>query len=1334
MKPIRFYLLTISCFFCSTLIGQNFQHYGLEEGLSQESVQSILRDKQGFLWLGTQDGLNRFDGDRFETFKNNPGDSASISDNYITHLWQDKSNLIWVGTGNKGLNYYDPSIDRFFRVGPQRANCTGLTEDDNGAIFASYLDQGLFKFQSEKQESIPFFNSQKLHITSLSYSNKKLWIGTKKGRLFWSFTQNDLSFKEVILKKTDHTITTIFIHDHNVFIGTNAGLFLYNTQSGFVKEIFLVVDDSTISKKLVIEKITSKNDQLFVATDNGLFVLKSLNDSTQKFIIKKRYQGDRNSLNSLTSNRVYDVLIEDDQLWIGTNKLDILQLRDPIFKTINTSTTISLFNNHVYAILKTKEYLFVGTRGGLNCIDNNGNTSLISTETVGSNLAYNVIRGMAVDSENNLWLATTKGVSVIGLDNFDPKRPIIQSTYHNENASNSLSNNKTRSIFLDKKNTIWVTTYGGGINRFAGNVIEGNFTFVRYQHQKGVNSLSSDFNFNMTQDENGIYWIASENGLNSITFRDNNFEKPLFKSYFHEPGNSKSLASNSTLYTLQDSKEQMWIATENGIHKYNKDQDSFTHYGKKHGLTNTFVYSILEGNDGLYWITTNDGIFSFNPKTERFTNFNTNDGVQSTEFNLGAQFKDKDFLYFGGIKGLNVFNPFQVKALDKETSLVFSSLYVKDKKINSSTNDYMLHKSISLAKEINLNHNDFPAYITFSPLDFRASKNNTFQYKLLPNDTEWNDLGDRKEIQLLNLSKGEYILEVQGKTRYGQWKKQPLQITINVTPPWYRSSIAFIVYGLLILVCLYWLYRFQLGRKIDAQEASRLRELNNLKSKLYTNITHEFRTPITVILGMAKNLKEHIPNTTNDISDSLNLIENNSHNLLHLVNQMLDLAKAKQGKLNLNFCQENIVDHTRYLTESFMFFAKEKENQLVFYNEEDTIIMDIDIEKYTQIVTNLISNAIKFSEKGKIVVHTSQKNNVFELKIKDTGCGISEEDLPFVFDRFYQIQKNKTENEGTGIGLALSRELVELMKGSITVKSKLKQGTTFIVKIPITKRSQLATSTSFTPITNKKTEIPIPIPDTEAELPLILVVEDNQDVTKYIISCLKENYQVKHAENGETGIKMAIEIIPDIIISDIMMPKKDGFELCEIIKENTITNHIPVILLTAKATQNDKIIGLELGADTYLTKPFSKKELLVRIQQLIKLRKTLQEKYLHTENLSTIHTLKETPKTKDDLFIDSIIANIHTNIENSKYTALYLSRDMNLSESQLYRKLKAITNTSTAVFIRKIRLAKARDLLLQNNDLTVAEICYATGFNDPSWFSKAYKNEYGHAPSNSKIT
>lgn len=1322
-------ILCLVSFFCSA---QNltFYHYGTKDGLSQETIRTILKDSNGFLWLGTQEGLNRFDGTSFTVYKNQKKDSLSISGNFINTLLEDIEGNIWIGTNDNGISIYDSKINSFRSTKVKTGNCSSLSKTSDGKIIATVLNEGIFIFTKggDSYRKISKIDGETQQFNSTFVDNDIMYVSTQDGKLFVceNIKTKDAKFSEIQFNQTIANINTIFATNKKIWLGTTNGLFIYKKSKKQLSKIPLNKDTN---KDLHISSIDMYNNTFYIGTFDGFYIAKDFNEQNQGFEHITTYYGEQNHSNSITSNRVYDTFTDGNLLWVGTNNLDVVTLGEPVFKNVNTTSEISLNNAFILSFAKNKDYFFVGTRKGINCIDSKGNVTYITKENTDDALAFNVIRTMAIDHNNYMWVGTIKGASVIDLNDFDPKSPKIISFYNDINDSKSLSSDATRGIHIDNNGTVWIMTYGGGVNRFTGDVKNNIIMFEHYKTKENANSISSNFTYNMSQDKNLDYWITSEDGLNKLHFEDENYQNPKFTNYFSEENNSTSLSSNTTLHTWHDADATLWVATQDGFNKFNSENNTFKRFGNDEGLTNTFVYSITEDQDNNLWLTTNGGIFRFNKATKVFTNYTVNDGLQSSEFNLGAHYYNKDTneVYVGGINGVNIFNPRHVPQLDVPGDLTFTSLKVKNEEINPVIHNDIIDQSITTADKITLNYTDFPCYISFSDLDLRPTKNNEFVYALDNND--WNELSGSREIPLLDLTKGKHTLKIQGKSRNNLWQKAPLELQIKVIPPWYKSNLAYLLYLLIFLGIVYAFYKISLQRQIAGQESKRLQELDALKSRFITNITHEFRTPLTIILGYLGNVKDKV-NGKKELETSLETIEQNSNNLLDLVNQMLDLAKLEKGQLKLNLVQNDIVKFTSNVINSFLSIASDKAITIDFDATPNEILMDFDAEKMRQILTNLISNAIKFSpENSTIAINIKRQNNNFQIVISDQGYGIPKEELPNIFDRFYQVEdKAHKISQGTGIGLALTKELVELLDGTIKVSSEIGEGTTFKISLPITNTAEIITIAN----NNREMSVGTVVPKTadiisDEDSNNVLIVEDNHDMARYIASCLQPQYKVTFANDGKEGLELASEQIPDIIITDVMMPKMDGYELTQHLQQNTNTNHIPIIMLTSKAMQEDKIDGISSGADAYLTKPFHKEELLLRMKMLIAKRKQLQEKYAVNTIVTT--TKKESqPTDKNLVFLKSVVDVIHNHIEDSNFGPTELAKSMAMSDSQLYRKLKAISNSSTAIFIRKVRLEKGKELL-KTTDLSISEIAYAIGFNDPNWFSKTFKEEFEQSPS-----
>ena len=1358
----RFVKYLLYFFIISNHFGINAQNYStqdhfrikyltLEDGLSQVSINDILQDNSGFVWIATQDGLNRFDGKEFKHYKYSPSDSTSISGNLINKLLKDDKGNIWVGTIGNGLNYFDINLDLFYRIKLENSLdeneiISGLATNKQGSVWVASRISGLHKFLPKSDGSflqIGYFTNQPLSALLLD-KNENLWIGGVHGDIYKLNSLDDQSYTQkpqIIIKGI---VQAFYNTDQHLLIGSDFGFYIHDFQTNET-ELFEFEKMGDHPTKHVLSFLKNDDSSVWVGTGNGLFLF----DWVQKKVIKKITNSE--GTNGLSNNTVQALLkLPNQQLVIGTaNYLNFLDFNEPYFKNISKDKKGKhlLNDNVIFSIFRDENDLWIGTSdGGLNLIRNEQVYNFKENQNDPTTISGDVVRAIVKDKSNQrLWLATTRGLSMIDLKTFNPKNPKFTDFKHNPDDHNSINGDFIKDLALDRNNNLWGTTYGYGV--FQLSIHNNEVKIIQYKNEiDNPNSLRNNYGQCIEVDSENNVWIGTQGGLTKLSFINNNYHKPVFINYYRDPNSKKPLTHNSVYDIFIDEEEQIWLGTRHGLNLL-LGKNEFESWTAQKQFLNDVVYSIQDDEYGNFWLGTNEGIVKFNPTDKSFIQYGIEDGIQSNEFDIHAKFRDTNgYIYMGGIAGVTYFHPKDLEKIDIPKPLYFSQLRVKDKVIKSNKEQQnLLAQEISKTTELQFKNNQFPFYLQFSSIDFRLNKKVQFGYKLLPNDQEWNMLTD-PEIQFLNLPAGSYTLLVNGFSRGKEWDQAPLEISLSILPPWWATWWAYAIYLTVVVFFADRFYRFQLSKRLALAESRRLKEVNQLKNTLFTNITHEFRTPLTVIKGMTSSIKSKIENKQlDDLENSLEMINRNSDELLHLVNEMLDLAKIESGTMELQLVQTNIIPFIKYLTQSFQSLAEEKGINFSVYSEIDHLEMDFDAKKLTTIVSNLLSNAIKFtSNNGDILIHIKRihkkNSDFFVFEIKDSGLGIPKEELLHIFDKFYQVNNSSSRRgEGTGIGLALVKEFVELMNGTIKVKSTHGKGSIFKVKIPITTNavkidsSDLASASSV----SKSKNAPILYTDDHTleevfnnQLPLVLIIEDNKDVAYYLKTCLREKYQTAHALNGSIGIEMAYEKIPDIVICDVMMPVKDGFEVCKSLKTNELTNHIPIIMLTAKATFEDRLTGLSHGADAYLTKPFEKAELLTRIDQLIILRKKMLSKF---EKTGIERLLDRNIKNTETKFLDKIITIIHDNIIQGDFGPVQLALQLHLSESQLYRKLKAVSGKSTAIFIRSIRLQKGKELI-QTTNLTISEIAYDVGFNDPSYFSRAFKKEFGHAPSNLNST
>lgn len=847
------------------------------------------------------------------------------------------------------------------------------------------------------------------------------------------------------------------------------------------------------------------------------------------------------------------------------------------------------------------------------------------------------------------------------------------------------------------------------------------------------------------------FWLGYRSGK-LISYSPRN--KKLEQFEFLE--NEKYLSINAI---HEDSNGILWLATSDGLVYFNPKTNERKRYGVEDGLFDNSsigfkgnsILALEPENETNLILSTAKVISKFNIPTGTFiNNFSKNEGIDYREnFQITSSFKSsKGEMFFGKMTSIVSFFPksffskrkFQsYKELKRETPFVLSSFEYADENRDTIFKNYNLTNHA----EITLEHGSKSLTFEYVLTDFRASDKVEYSYKLEGDEDIWSIPSTLNITRFVSLPAGSYTFRVKAKDEYGIWYPKQLAIKIIILPPWWKTNWAYFIYFLIFAGLTYVAFYFvkkrlklQAQLKREQEEALRLKELDNFKSKLYTNLTHEFRTPLTVILGMVQQIRNE---PKKYLDEGTRMIETNGRNLLRLINQLLDLSKLEDRSFQLKLQQSDIIPYLKYITESFHTYVNSKNLSLQFFTTEESLIMDHDPEQIKQVMTNLISNAVKFTPSGgEVIVRIMKENEQLKIEVKDTGIGIAEDDLVNIFDRFYQVDGSMTrEGEGTGIGLAHTQELVKLMGGKISVNSVLEKGSTFIIHLPIRNQASIEKTILKKETTNKINLDLKNLPNLDApiieknDLPQLLIIEDNHDVVVYLKSCLENFYQIDVAYNGQIGIEKAIEHIPDLIISDVMMPQKNGFEVCDFLKNDERTSHIPIILLTAKADADSKIVGLKRGADAYLSKPFDKEELIIRLEKLVE-RQQKMRTYFSSKTIGKIESIEtegiEEAIQIEDAFIQKIKKIIEENYSDENFALPQLCQKIRMSRSQLFRKMKALVDTSPSNFIRTYRLEKAKHLL-ETTDMNVSEVSWEVGFKDVSHFSKTFQSEFGYLPS-----
>jgi signal transduction histidine kinase/CheY-like chemotaxis protein/AraC-like DNA-binding protein/ligand-binding sensor domain-containing protein len=1338
------------------------------DGLSQGVGLDIFQDSEGFLWIGTKDGLNRYDGQNFLEFTYDPNDPWSIGGNMVDLIYEDSKGYIWTASANAGISIYDKKTGRFHRIqhdpndpaSISDNNIGSIVEDSSGYFIISITGVGVNMLQLSpdffKNNTPPkvirvplpqqpqLKNAAKKEVRSLIKDHKgRIWVGGEDG-----IFKMDVAKASLKLVVEGFSFDQAYAHPDGSIWGASSNHSLFRWDG---KHVFRVMEDVfDVNDCQVDEK-----GNLWIGWSNELLGLNLTNWKPGDVLSPEhercfyRWAPTRNgdSLNFPFKSMHID---RSGLIWLGTNGYGLF--------TINPSRRIFGHGlkgksiRHFETDMEGTSFLAITYQPGFYL------PSGKKFKTPACNGCQEVPDMLLVSNSGHYWMRDyMEGENYSLVRVYDTNENLIKKYKLPWNHIDF------QPMVEGKDGAIYMAGYEGVFTRLDPTTDEITSFSLRTGQllpDAGITRFKRtlDYSTVLYEDEEGWWWIGSEMGFIKCKWPKPGSQTIKTIQYQNEPKDTTSLSSNQVSSFMKDPfapGRYVWIGTKGGgLNRFDKVNQTFLRIGPEQGLPDRVVYGTLSDQDGNIWGSTNKGLFCIffeKKETSEITEFSIRvfskeDGLQEEEFNTDAFAKLKDGrLAFGGVNGYNIFDPKEVMSPGYAPPVYITGLLINNQPIKPGDPTGILSSTIETSNSITLNHLQDIITLEFASLDFQAPDRVQYRYQLEGATDGWIEAGKQRSATFLRLPPNEYTFRVQGSNSQGVWSDKIASLKINVLPPWWKTSWAYAAYILLFLGLLWLIFRFFIRRttlqqqlSFQKREAERVRELDTLKTQLYMNMTHEFRTPLTIILGMAQQVIED-PKT--HFRQGMEMIIDNGQNLLEMVNRMLSLSKLENRKMTLDLVQDDIMVFLRRRAESFRSFAANKNIQLHFLPEVDSLLMDYDPEKLQQIVSNLLSNAFKFTpENGHIYFGIRQEGNMLAIRIKDTGLGIEPKDLKKVFDRFYQADISATrKNEGTGIGLALCRELVNLMQGEISVQSPptgVNCGTEFTVKLPIYTNATLVKmdydqkSGLDIKINGRPKEAPAIVlnetdQSTDSEAPVILLAEDNPDVVKYVASCLTD-YQLHFSSNGKEAFELATNIIPDLVVSDVMMPIMDGFELCEQLKTDSRTNHIPIVILTARADLESKLEGLGHGANAYLPKPFEKKELLLTIKNLFQLREKLQMRYQNQE-VEEDSGLVTTIEEAEDPFVQQVRQLIEIRIDDLNLTVEALSKELLLSHSQLARKLNALTGYSPNRFIRHIRFKRAKMLLLDET-LSVANVAYSCGFNDPDYFSRAFKKEFGKTP------
>ena len=1437
-----------------------FEHYSTEDGLSHGSVSDIIRDSKGFMWFSTFDGINKFDGYNFTTYKARPGDKTPLSSNRVILLMEDKWGFIWLQTYDSSVYRFNPRLEIFesvlkttdgapisvkrvyksslddiwlitghsglYRIATNPEDYTyrvfhykyipgqtfslcsntilSIFEDHDRHIWIS-TDKGLNSLHYDAVKNSYSYRvfspavTERLkpyHFSAFAEQNGKIWMGTREGVMFFFDPVSEEIHRAAL--DNDRPVTSIMDSDSSsLFIGTSGnGILRYRVADNRISDhsrnnllnnvISIFIDsrgllwietekdgvmklnqdfsgfkhfrqptdvDLTYQPRSACGFLEDEKGVLWISLKGGGFGYYNRNNDNLEYFFNR--PGDPSARMSNYVNCFYKD--QGNVLWLSTYYKGIEKITFPEnkFRFIRfTADLQSMIPNEVRSIYEdSKGYLWVGTKNGtLYLLDQEKNIIRQYTSEIGHGMVYSIME----DKEKNIWLGT-KGKGLFKAEKTRGSKADyrFKNYRHDPDYPGSLNSDLIYSVIQDSKGRIWIGTFGQGLNLL---VIENEKVYF-----KNINNSLRHYPKDkcrrirfIEEDSRGLLWIATTEGLLLLDPEQGTPDSYVFNHYEKVPGNESSLGSNDIYCIFSDRTDSIWLGTlGGGLHKLitypaNGRSPEFRIIGKKDGLPSDVVLSIEADRNNNLWLSTENGIAHLNRMTGIIKRYDEYDGLQLSSFSEATSFtRSNGEILFGTMEGLYAFFAEDFTDEAVTINLVLTRFKIFNKDIVPGTRGSPLKSSITETDEIRLNHKQSMFSIEYTGLDYSAQHKMQYAYMLEgldPPDSGWHYVNNQRTATYTNIPPGKYRFRVRFVNPDLKGKNPERTLSITVLPPPWKTKWATAVYIVLLLLLLEMARRIiftmiRLRNKVTVE-----REIVELKLRFFTNISHELRTPLTLIIGPVEEII-HSEKLSSKGLANIKLVEKNTKRLLKFINQLLDFRKAQNDKMVLKLTQVDLIMFVREIVANFRELAVEKNIDFKFSTDIDHLNIWMDKEKMDIVIFNLLSNAFKFTPAGRRIeanIRVLKHQDAVCLEVRDEGIGIPAEKTPLIFKRFAALHDPKNvRNIGTGIGLSLSKELIDLHSGSISFESKEGEGTKFTVILKQGKshfhkeKVEFVEDQAIEEITKTSGEdvlTAVPLKDASGiktaakDKPMLLIVEDNDDLRKFLGHQFSENFIVKEAENGQEGYVKARNLIPDIILSDVMMPVMDGIELLNSIKNDFTTSHIPVILLTAKSSVENRIEGLKYGADAYITKPFNLQYLQASVINLLEQRKMLLHKFSGHVRVLDFARSEIMVTDKDNEFLQNITGIIEENISNPDFKIEDIAQSLGLGRTSFFKKIKSLTGRSPIDFVNEFRLEKAAGLL-EIGDYNISEISYRCGFSDPGYFSKRFRERFGMAPS-----
>ncbi|MHA8091521.1 hybrid sensor histidine kinase/response regulator transcription factor [Aquirufa regiilacus] len=1324
---------------------QRFERLSTASGLSQSTIFKIIQDRRGFLWFATADGLNRYDGHSFVIYRHDPGDANTLSGSDISSVVEDQDGNLWVAARSSGLNKVDlktGKITRFTR-GPKGVDFSSLTMSSllsvgKHRLLASVIGVGILVFDTQNNTFLPgeseVINPLVKEVVRLyKHSNGSIWMGTRTGQLIsyvgnHSFIPFDFSAKS---NASNFRVRSLFeASNGDLLVGTEGnGLFRFNPQNQQFKRVFYQAKDPLSRQNIVSSLVRDAKGNLWIGTDNGIYALQRENFSQPKHI-----PSNPDPDLGISSFSVMSMFTDSNRnTWIGTWEagLNISFFQKSRFSVLRykPNTFQGLLSNKVTSLSAGDDRgVWVGSNVGLSFfnhklgkVEHMINQAVVNKFNVTTGFDVNLLQAMP---DGSVWVSAWGK----GLFHFNPPNDLQPFPFRNNEAGM-----KWTSLFLDQ-NRLLLGAQAKGL--FAFDLATksfynpyGDFSSQELKN-KNINSI--------LKSSQGQIWVGTT--MHGVYIYDPNSRKI---QHLVRTNSANSLKYNHITCIKEDRQHRIWVLTNGGgLHLYLGEGKGFRVFTVADGLGSNTLRGMEEDKKGDLWFTTNGGISKMDAKSLAFVNYDEADGLQGKEFIITAHAKNKQgWMFFGGVNGLNYLKSDSLRMRLDVPHVYLTGLKIFNKSVQVGEENSPLTADLPDLKTLVLQPDQSVFSLDYVALEYQRPKNNRYAYFLEGFDKEWNFVGTQRTATYTNLSPGSYIFKVKATNSDGVWGENPVELRIEVLPPWYRTWWAYLLYFLALVAVVYGFMReiqireaFKTDIRLKEIEKERIRELEQIKTSFFTNISHELRTPLTLIISPIEKYFLKNASIPKEQLGRLQSIHQNAQKLLRLINQLLDLSKIEAGKQHPVIAKHDMISQLVHILQGFESYAQQKQIKLKYEFPVDSLWVYYDSDIIEKCLSNLLSNAFKHTpEDGKIGVEldleqvfigTEPHVRQVTLRVLDTGRGISEAHLPHVFDRFYQIP-DAVQVVGTGVGLSLCKELIQLHRGDIQVKSKLGEGSAFILNFPVELAAFDPTWVQATVTQKVSVEDLQAVHSIQQEKPILLVVDDHAEMREFIGGIFDSRFQVIYADRGEDGLEKANTYLPDLVITDWMMPGMSGINLCRALRQNAKTNHIPIVILTSKSSQESQIEGMQSGADDFVSKPFNADILEIRVNTLMdakeRLRKNWQKHMIQQEFSEGKLPIFE------DAFLLKATQLIIDHLSDPDFDVEDLEKGLDMSKMQLYRKLKNLTSLAGNEFIRSIRLQQAK-VLLETGNLNISEVAYQVGFNDPAYFTRAFKKQYGRTP------